>query len=55
MTIYMTKVWRFDEPVGPLQFSTPGWRDRVRADLKPGDLVVLVGTKTENTDENERG
>ena len=55
MTIYMTKVWGFHTPVGPLQFSTQGWRDRARADLKPGDLVILVGTKTENTDPDERG
>ena len=27
MTIYMTKVWGFDVPCGPLQFSTNGWRD----------------------------
>jgi hypothetical protein len=55
MTIYMTKVWGFRAPVGPLQFSTQGWRDRARADLKAGDLVILVGTKTENTDPGERG
>ena len=55
MTIYMTKIWRLDPPVGPLQFSTQGWRDWARADLKPGDLVILVGTKTGNTDPSERG
>ncbi len=45
----MTKVWGFDEPCGPLQFSTKGWRDRAREELKEGDLVVLVGTKGEET------
>jgi hypothetical protein len=55
MTMYMTKVWGFDTPVGPLQFSTQGWRDRARADLKPGDLVVLVGTKDDPTDSNDQG
>jgi hypothetical protein len=49
MTIYMTKVWGFDVPCGPLQFSTNGWRDRAREVLQPGNLVVLVGTKGEET------
>jgi len=49
MTIYMTKVWGFDVSCGPLQFSTNGWRDRAREVLQPGDLVVLVGTKGEET------
>ena len=55
MTMYMTKVWSFPAPVGPLQFSTQGWRDRARADLKPGDLVVLVGTKEDPTDPSDQG
>jgi hypothetical protein len=55
MTIYMTKVWGFMTPVGPLQFSKPGWRDRAREVLKQGDLVVLVGTKGEPTDPAEQG
>jgi hypothetical protein len=55
MTVYLTKVWGFTEPVGPLQFSTEGWRDRARRSLRPGDLVVLVGTKGPPTDEDERG
>lgn len=55
MTVYLTKVWGFSEPVGPLQFSTEGWRDRARRSLRPGDLVVLVGTKGPPTDEDERG
>ena len=56
MTIYLTKVWSFSEPVGPLQFSTEGWRERARHEqLKPGDLVILVGTKNERTVEADRG
>jgi hypothetical protein len=50
----MTKVWGFREPVGPLQFSTEGWRDRARGELKPGDFVVLVGTMGSETMEEER-
>jgi hypothetical protein len=44
-----------DVPVGPLQFSAQGWRDRARAELKPGDLVVPVGTKGDQTDPNDQG
>ena len=55
MTVYMTKVWGFDVPCGPLQFSTAGWRDRARRVLKPGDLVVLVGTKGTETDPRLQG
>lgn len=55
MTIYMTKVWGYSEPAGPLQFSLQGWRDRARAMLKRGDLVVLVGTMGDETEPAERG
>lgn len=55
MTVYLTKVWGFTEPVGPLQFSTEGWRDRARRSLRSGDLVVLVGTKGPPTVDDERG
>jgi hypothetical protein len=54
MTIWMTKVWGFGEPVGPLQFSTEGWRNRARAALQPGDYVVLVGTKGPQTLDGEQ-
>jgi hypothetical protein len=50
----MTKVWGFGEPVGPLQFSTEGWRNRARSELKPGDYVVLVGTKGSQTQDDEQ-
>ncbi len=55
MTLYMTKVWGFGAPSGPLQFSTNGWRERAREILQPGDLVVLVGTKTEQTSPGSQG
>lgn len=55
MTVYLTKVWGFREPCGPLQFSMEGWRDRARAELKPDDLVILVGTKGDPTDTGDRG
>ncbi len=56
MTVWMTKVWGFGEPVGPLQFSTEGWRRRAREQLQPGDTVALVGTMGPETriDEQNR-
>jgi hypothetical protein len=55
MTIYMTKVWGFGIPCGPLQFRTSGWRDAARDILKAGDLVAVVGTKGEQTDRDAQG
>jgi hypothetical protein len=55
MTLYMTKVWGFGVPSGPLLFGTNGWRERAREILRPGDLVVLVGTKTEQTAPGSQG
>jgi hypothetical protein len=52
---FMTKVWGFEVPVGPLQFSSEGWRRNARELLQPGDIVVLVGTKGEETAEDDRG
>lgn len=37
MAIFMTKVWGFEEPAGPLQFGKEGWRDRAREELKAGE------------------
>jgi hypothetical protein len=54
MTVWMTKVWGWGEPVGPLQFGTPGARDTARANLEPGDLVVLVGTMGPETGEHHK-
>ncbi|MEI9964131.1 MAG: hypothetical protein WDM92_04925 [Caulobacteraceae bacterium] len=55
MAVYLTKTWGFSSPSGPLQFSQQGWRERARSKLRDGDLVVIVGTLGENTDEVERG
>ncbi|WP_420101223.1 hypothetical protein [Bosea sp. (in: a-proteobacteria)] len=55
MTMFLTKVWGFGEPVGPLQFSTLGWRENALRQLKPGDQVLLVGTTTEPTQPAQRG
>lgn len=55
MTVYMTKTWGFASPSGPLQFSQPGWRESARKKLKPGDLVVIIGTLGSETHETERG
>ena len=55
MTLYLTKVWDFGIPAGPLQFSSPGWRENARGKIKRDDLVVLVGTQAEPTAENDRG
>jgi hypothetical protein len=53
--MYMTKVWGFGMPVGPLQFSLNGHRINAREKLKPGDLVLLVGTQSEPTPVELRG
>jgi hypothetical protein len=55
MNVFMTKTWGFSIPCSPLQFSTEGWRARARAELKAGDLVVIVGTKEPPTQPAERG
>jgi hypothetical protein len=55
MTMYLTKTWGFDAPCGPLQFSLNGWRENARKMLKPGDLVVIVGTTGDETAPDERG
>jgi len=55
MTMFMTKVWGFGEPVGPLQFSSSGWRANALAKLNPGDQVLLVGTTGEPTLPDQRG
>ena len=55
MAYFMTKVWGFGEPVGPMLFGSAGWRDNAVAKLSRDDLVVLVGTQAEPTPEEERG
>lgn len=51
----MTKVWGWDAPVGPLQFSTNGWRENAVDQLQPGDRVVLVGTMGDQTPDDMKG
>ena len=55
MTIYMTKVWGFSSPSGPLQFGANGRRETARQILKAGDLVVLVGTNGAQTSPEKQG
>lgn len=54
MTMYVSKVWGFDVPCGPLVFNSKGWRDRSAKQLKAGDRVILVGTKGEETGPADR-
>ena len=55
MRLFLTKVWGWDAPVGPLQFSTSGWRDNALRKLEDGDRVVLVGTTGEQTPGDMKG
>ena len=55
MTVFITKVWGFSEPCGPLQFSAQGWRDAACELLAEGDLVATVGTAQAPTSDEERG
>jgi hypothetical protein len=53
--LFLTKVWGWDVPVGPLQFSTSGWRDNALRQLEHGDRVVLVGTTGDQTPDDMKG
>ena len=55
MRLFMTKVWVWDVPVGPLQFSTSGWRKSALDKLEDGDRVILVGTKGKQTPDDMKG
>ncbi|SMH28014.1 GIY-YIG nuclease family protein [Mesorhizobium australicum] len=55
MTLFMTKVWGWSVPVGPLQFSTKGWRENALDQLKAGDQIVLVGTMGDQTQDDMKG
>lgn len=55
MQLFLTKVWGWDVPVGPLQFSTSGWRDNALRQLEDGDRVVLVGTTGDQTPDDMKG
>lgn len=47
--MFITKVWGFDNPCGPLVFNSPGWRENAAEQLRPGDRVILVGTMGQET------
>lgn len=57
MTMYMTKIWRWNVPVGPLQFGLDGNRTTAVTMIKenPGALVLLVATKGTKTAEEDKG
>lgn len=55
MTHFITKVWGWREPIGPLVFGSTGWRNNALEKLRPNDLVVLVGTTDEPTKPSEQG
>jgi hypothetical protein len=54
MMMFVSKVWGFDNPCGPLVFGIAGWRDNAIRQLRRGDRVILVGTKGEETVEADR-
>lgn len=53
--LFLTKVRGWDVPVGPLHFSTIGWRENALRKLNEGDWVVLAGTKKSPTPSDMRG
>jgi hypothetical protein len=53
--MFLTKVWGWSMPVGPLQFNSAGWRENALRQLKPGDLVLHVGTKSAQTPDAMKG
>lgn len=56
MAMYLKYGYGFSVPAGPLQFGKEGWRANARRKLRDGDLVLIVGTKAEETEiESERG
>ena len=54
MKVYVSKVWGFDNPCGPLVFNSSGWRDNSATKLEEGDRVVLVGTWGEETKQADK-
>lgn len=55
MTMFLKKTWGFSDPCGPLVFSREGARDNARRVVGEGELVVIVGTKGDETAEREQG
>jgi len=52
--MFVSKVWGFDNPSGPLVFNSAGWRRNSARRLKAGDRVILVGTRGEETPAPDR-
>lgn len=52
--MFVSKVWGFDNPSGPLVFNSSGWRANAARRLKTGDRVILVGTWGEETATQDR-
>lgn len=55
MTLFMSKVWGFDNPCGPLVFRSEGWRTNAIGKLQDGDRVVLVATLSDKPEPENRG
>ena len=54
--IFGTRFWGFspqDEPF--VAFKYEGTRDRIIKTTRPGDMIVVLGTKTENTSAEDQG
>ena len=52
--MYVTKVWGFDNPCGPLVFGLVGACNSAARRLLAGDRVILVGTKADDTQSEDR-
>lgn len=56
MQIFATRVWGFDPKGWPIIcFHREGDRDALVRSSRPGDRIVFVGTKTEETEPEDRG
>ena len=55
MKLFLSKVRNWDVPVGPMQFSSSGWRENAFRQLLPGDRIVLAGTKSLGVPEDVKG
>lgn len=54
--IFLTKVWGFNPESYPtLGFSSEGGRNKFLKESKPGDWVIVAGTRAAPTEEKDRG
>jgi hypothetical protein len=54
--LFLTKVWGFDPEEWPIMgFGNQGALKKVLGEVKPGDWMILVGTKGPETKEEDRG